>query len=296
MSCQTNPLQNFVSTTSKQVGSSYVPHLNNLQHTPSTSSQNREQAFLDQGGSSSFQPNINNSNNLGQYSQPLSIIPDDTESWLPQLNSMQINDPLEFNNEYKKFYSNYEKQTGVNSSSLSDYNQTFVPSTYVSHNNNNNNSSTSTNLHMPKPKLVHSTQSFHLHQSQRQMQSPVSLPPHIENTKELDSYFDLEFKTVEDELNKTINDQVMNDNDEEQLEFQRLASGIVESCTPVRTPGTPGTPVGNKLSSSKFIGLMKRISDGVVTMKENKTELFSPENGEIVGNEYFPIQDKTVNN
>ncbi|AQZ11276.1 PEX21 (YGR239C) and PEX18 (YHR160C) [Zygosaccharomyces parabailii] len=75
--------------------------------------------------------------------------------------------------------------------------------------------------------------------------------------------------------------------DQEQQEFQKIANEIVESCS--------SSP---KLSSSKFMGLMKGIGEGSVTLNKQKsplaTELHSPLTGQRVGNEYFPVVDHTL--
>lgn len=98
--------------------------------------------------------------------------------------------------------------------------------------------------------------------------------------------FTPEFEAVEKELEES--EPASRTNlDSEQKEFQKIANEIVESCS--------SSP---KLSSSKFMGLMKGIGEGSVTLNKQHsplaTELHSPLTGQRVGNEYFPVMDHTL--
>lgn len=107
--------------------------------------------------------------------------------------------------------------------------------------------------------------------------------------RECKDVFTSEFEALERELEEVENKR-MPAFDQEQVEFQKIANDIVESCS----SGQPAT----KLRSSKFMGLMKGISEGSVTLNkeesENATELHSPYTGQRVGNEYFPVEDHTL--
>lgn len=86
--------------------------------------------------------------------------------------------------------------------------------------------------------------------------------------------------------------------DDEQAKFQQAASEIYARLSPgPQTPPEMEAKLHNpKLQNSKFLGLMRRISDGVVTLQNDQnsqkyTQLYSPTTGEVVGNEYFPVVD-----
>ncbi|SCU99974.1 LAMI_0G02058g1_1 [Lachancea mirantina] len=77
--------------------------------------------------------------------------------------------------------------------------------------------------------------------------------------------------------------------DEEQTRFQ-MAAAEVRGCLESHQENP-------KFQQSQFLGLMRKISDGVVTLQktdqshENYTTLYSPTTGETIGSEYFPVQD-----
>ncbi|CAR26372.1 ZYRO0B08184p [Zygosaccharomyces rouxii] len=99
--------------------------------------------------------------------------------------------------------------------------------------------------------------------------------------------FAAEFNALEKELEDVEKKRPIFD--QEQEEFQKLANEIVDSCS---------TSPSTKLRSSKFMGLMKGIGEGSVTLNKQKskhaTELHSPYTEQRVGNEYFPVKDSTL--
>nr|3W15_B Chain B, Peroxisomal membrane protein PEX21 [Saccharomyces cerevisiae S288C] len=89
--------------------------------------------------------------------------------------------------------------------------------------------------------------------------------------------------------------------DQDQSELQRIATDIVKCCTPppssASSSSTLSSSVESKLSESKFIQLMRNISSGDVTLKKNAdgnsaSELFSSNNGELVGNRHIFVKDE----
>ncbi|CCF56729.1 hypothetical protein KAFR_0B04330 [Kazachstania africana CBS 2517] len=278
MSCQTNPLQQLLSKKEQiETGSSFMSSVRGASHQQKLGQRHgfspEQTFFTNQQGSSSSAFMTNDVSSAKFLRTPSSQRPNQpsnihgnsegTESWLPQFSSMKINDPLEFSSEYKNLYNNYEKRTQP-----SPYLQ-FSPSTHVS----------------TRPQLFRRETTDYQHFKKLQLQSSFSAPIQEaanEDMVQLDSYFDLKFESLENELNE-LDDSL----DSEQRELQKVASNIVESSSAPRSPG-----LRPKLASSKFIGLMRRISDGVVTVKKTENTLYSPVNGEIVGNEYFPIQNK----
>lgn len=115
---------------------------------------------------------------------------------------------------------------------------------------------------------------------------PGNLTKQEVSTKDEDR-FTAEFEALENELEDVENRRPIFD--QEQEEFQKIASEIVDSCSP-----SPS----KKLRNSKFIGLMKDIGEGSVTLNkqdsQHANELHSPHTGQRVGNEYFPIENSTL--
>lgn len=201
-----------------------------------------------------------------------------SDTWVRQFSSMQLDDPLAFSNEYKNFYDSYERQQ-----------QQRPVETRMS------------TRELPRGML-----------ERRNLVLPaMSLPP-----RNMDGYFDEEFDNVEKELQdeaaratsplepSEMDVDVSVTLDEEQQKFQQAASDIY-SCLASRPSATTGFSSSNnfqmesKMQRSKFLGLMRSISDGVVTLKKNDghdnayNELYSPTTGEVVGNEYFHVQEGT---
>lgn len=210
-----------------------------------------------------------------------------SEAWLNQFSSMQVNDPLEFNKEYKNLYESYMNGGGSATATttrpmLSRNHQSstaFLPSYQRQQSNFTGMMSSNGPLSAPQ-----------LDQTQQQQQGSI------------DSYFDLEFNQVERELSQVERDisqpvPVGPNWNKEQVEFQKIATDIVRVCTPDE-PVLHNAPMNRtgglktKLATSKFMGLMKRVSEGSVSIRNTERELFTPETGEVEGNEYFPVLDQ----
>ncbi|GAV52351.1 hypothetical protein ZYGR_0AG03420 [Zygosaccharomyces rouxii] len=165
-------------------------------------------------------------------------------SWLSQFNSMKIEDPLEFSQDYKKMYSSYERST-----------------------------TPMVRLPMASYRPNYSTLSKNFTKQ--------------EVSTENQDLFAAEFEALEKELEDVENKRPILD--QEQKEFQKIANEIVDSCSP-----SPST----KLRNSKFMGLMKGVGEGSVTLNKQEsqqaTELHSPQTGQRVGNEYFPVKNDTL--
>ncbi|SCU99414.1 LADA_0H19614g1_1 [Lachancea dasiensis] len=205
--------------------------------------------------------------------------------WSDEFSRMKIHDPLSFTSEYQQLYASYEKSQHSRSPDVS---RQYPPT----------------------------LQQFPSQRSTLMQRAPLSAQ-HTHQTSSGTSdnvleaeYFDREFDELEREMSSDMHDDIEDpDVDEqgqsileltaEQLKFQQAASEIHQRLSP--GPQTPPA-LESKFQKSKFLGLMRGISDGVVTLKgadddANKyTQLFSPTSGELVGNEYFPVADATLNN
>ncbi|CAI2014302.1 hypothetical protein SEUBUCD650_0G04830 [Saccharomyces eubayanus] len=198
---------------------------------------------------------------------------EESSSWIPQFSSMEINDPLEFSSEYKNLYSNYESHQRQNSSRQ----QFPITSSMVR----------KTASHLP---------SRNMFRQQRQENRNSST----------DAFkFDAEFQNLENEIQEVRYEPIIQEDeswlDQDQLELQKIATDIVKCCTPPLSSASSTSTVSSidsKLSESKFIQLMRGISSGDVTLKKeanghSASELFSPSNGELVGNEHIPVENQS---
>lgn len=292
--CRVNPLEQLGSKSQPLLNSQNRSHILNhpTNKSPIPQYESKESIFFNQGQQNSFtQPEY--SPIKGPLSPTLSrtrTVTDEnslSDEWLTQFSSMKVYDPLEFSNDYKTWYNKY---TSGEKSSLGTGMQ-----------NPQMNSPANISNHRPLlTKGYHSgyipikrTQATSF---QRTMTTPLSAP--VTEEQSIDSYFDLEFTNLENELH---NQQSENGSKAklstnfEQMEFQKAATDIVKTCSPEIVPSSQQTSraqLQSKFASSKFMGLMRKVSDGVVTLKDTKKELFTPETGEVVGNEYFPILDE----
>ncbi|KAG0671953.1 peroxisomal membrane protein pex21 [Maudiozyma exigua] len=185
--------------------------------------------------------------------------------------NVKIHDPLEFSDEYKRFYGNFQNQ---NRSS------THSSATPVSQ----------------RPSIQRfsqfNSQQSHIRQSTL---STNSSPSPYDSTFQLNNnevhMIDHELDILQNELNQSLHHQMGNNTfDVEQTHFKEVAASIVDVLTPETTRSS--SPVNTKLGGSKFMNLMKRVSAGSVTIRRDSPELFTPETDEVVGNEYFPVQDQ----
>lgn len=257
-SCQSNPLQQFVSkgTAAQRLG--FGTRFGQNQRSSESKSHSVEYSFLhEQDGA------LQNVNQFMAVHQPSALSPVETSSngWVDQFSSMKLEDPLAFDNDYKKLYENYESQQ----------------------------------TQQTRQRLPHMSPTL-----QRTMyHQPVNSyfrAPAVETRDLIDSSdprFDEEFRSLESELENEAMESRGRDAafDSEQVEFQRIASRIVESCSP---KANSPSPVSAKLYSSKFMSLMRNVSEGSVTLNRehstNSTEFHSSD-GEVVGNEFTPVTD-----
>ncbi|CAI4063318.1 hypothetical protein N7582_002382 [Saccharomyces uvarum] len=198
---------------------------------------------------------------------------EESSSWVPQFSSMEINDPLEFSSEYKKLYSGYESQQRQNVSRQ----QFPITSSMVR--------KTASNL--PSRNM------FRQHRQENRNSSTDAFK------------FDAEFQNLENEIQEVRYEPILQEDeswlDQDQLELQRIATDIVKCCTPPLSSASSTSTVSSidsKLSESKFIQLMRGISSGDVTLKkeangDSTSELFSPSNGELVGNGHIPVENQS---
>ncbi|CCD24575.1 Pex21p NDAI_0D02610 [Naumovozyma dairenensis CBS 421] len=271
--CETNPVKRLLSTKDQNYG----PFAFNGNRMPNTSHQvpyqvpyngngsslqqqtfERDQVFLNENPQLlQFSPYSNGSNHMSlpvhqnnrtafngtSNNNACNSSNDAGSDWVPEFSSMQINDPLEFSQEYKKLYSNYESSK--------------IPGKSTSNSINNQSAQfqlrNKSQLH---PQMGSSSQQYNNNMQQQQHQQQHS-------NQNIDSYFDLEFKSVEEELSRrNEDDTLMTDQertpmfDEEQSEFQKIAMDIIDSCTtPLST--AESTNVNSKLQRSNFFGLMR---------------------------------------
>lgn len=258
MSCQINPLQQFVAKGDQ---------IDNLEFGRRFAQQDRhtqqqlragpvEHSFLNGQQSESLL-----GNRFMEVQQPTPVVPTENGSsaWLNQFSGMKLEDPLEFDNEYKRLYAGYQSQQ--------------------SHTIPRNVARISPSLH----------RSIY-----RQPQAPVLRKP---VTSSADGHFEKAFEALERELQEDADEMMEEDGfvDNEQYEFRRIASDIVDSCS--SNSGSP-SPVSSKLSGSKFMSLMRGISGGLVTLNKNSgvraNELCAPD-GTVIGNRYTPVNDHVHN-
>lgn len=209
---------------------------------------------------------------------PMAAAPAATDAWVNQFSNMHIKDPLSFSSEYQRLYSSYEQPQAVRPAQPQtlhavqpQYQRQFYPSSY--------------------------SQSL----SQQFSQSFTA-----DNSALFDSEFDqIEQEEAAQQLLQQQQAPAAQDTatavpalDDEQAKFQQAASEIYARLSPgPQTPPEMEAKLHNpKLQNSKFLGLMRRISDGVVTLQNDQnsqkyTQLYSPTTGEVVGNEYFPVVD-----
>lgn len=188
------------------------------------------------------------------------------------LSNVKIHDPLEFSDEYKRFYGNFQNQNGSSTHS--------------------NATPASQRPSIQRFSQFNSQQS-HIRQSTL---STNSTPSPYDSTFQLNNseahMIDHELDILQNELNQSSHHHHMGNDtfNVEQTHFKEVAASIVDVLTPETTRSS--SPVNTKLGGSKFMNLMKRVSAGSVTIRRDSPELFTPETDEVVGNEYFPVQDQ----
>ena len=277
--CHTSPIEKIIQQGHRIQNDSLIPSKRTkLAHTEltahyTTEDSHVEKHFLHNGS------NFDGIDNVRYQNQPSPltfITPNntvDSSDWVPQFSSMKIDDPLEFSSEYKRLYSNYESQQRLNSS------RQHLPFK---------------NCMIRKTSCTYPPQKTLRQQRQGYRDNPT------------DAFqFDAEFQVLEREIQKERYEPITRRDekwfDQDQSELQRIATDIVKCCTPppssASSSSTLSSSVESKLSESKFIQLMRNISSGDVTLKKNAdgnsaSELFSSNNGELVGNRHIFVKDE----
>lgn len=284
-SCHINPLQQF-NNKQQPIFNSRINHAHSSANQQamqrSAGNMSVEEKFLD---SNIEMSNVHADSSFGQHPshslssmKPLlanepAVNTTRGENWINQFATMQMKDPLEFSDSYKRLYAQYSQ----------------------------NNISVAMTQPLARPQISRNVES---HMSSLQMKNsplsvnsaPANSTTESINLNQLDSYFDLQFQAVEEEL-----DQIPCLNQEQQ-QFQKAAQGILDTLSP-KSIEIDTMSAGNsmsfssdeehllrdKLNNSKFMGLMTRVSGGVVTINENNKELYTPKDNKLEGNEYFPI-------
>ncbi|SCU94357.1 LAFA_0F21352g1_1 [Lachancea sp. 'fantastica'] len=206
----------------------------------------------------------------------------DTQSWADQFSRMQLHDPLSFTNEYQQLYKQYETSQ-----------QPPQPQQQPQHYQPLASANTPFALQQPIPvyrPTLAQEQAFYASTSGASTQSDITT---LEKNMFAQEFDKLESELGEEPASFTESASLSH----EQLKFQQAASEINNRFS----PGTETPPqLESKFQNSKFMGLIRNISDGVVTLKtddrnnQKYTHLFSPSTGELVGNEYFPVSDATL--
>lgn len=217
---------------------------------------------------------------LTSWPSGLTNVTEESDSWLKQFSNIGIKDPLEFSDSYKRLYFQYE---GSQQQPQESQYQQYV-----------NPCAATKNHFMSQPLLNHRFENgFNAYPRQEIHKAQYN------EKMELDSYFNTEFQDLENELNTTerfystrnsIPEEYIFD---EPAVFKDIASDIVKNCLDNDKKGL----ITTKLANSKFMSLMRRISDGEVSIRNDtdtkltERELYLTTTGETVGNEYYPIQD-----
>lgn len=272
-SCQANPLQQFLNKGDRAHAHSHArgSGLNSGFASSPQQHPSMEQAFLNEQHT-----HAPVGNRFLQVQQPSPLLPSESTSsaWLNQFSTMKLEDPLEFSKDYQDLYANYESQQ----------------------------------MQQTRQRVSNMSPTLQRTIYRQPMGSYFNVPRSeisIAATPMTDAYFHDEFETLERELEEASDEIVEGSSekisssvssfsfDHEQLEFQKIASSIVDSCSSV---SNSPSPVSSKLSGSKFMSLMRGISEGSVSLNRNNdahsTE-FRSSTGEIIGNEFSPVMDHT---
>ncbi|SMN22372.1 similar to Saccharomyces cerevisiae YHR160C PEX18 Peroxin required for targeting of peroxisomal matrix proteins containing PTS2 [Maudiozyma saulgeensis] len=292
-SCSVNPLQRFSTLTNNNGNVPRVPYGNESLISSNARNDSTERSFFN--GNSAMNSNISPS--FMPLPQSRSTTTNDVQNLsymqthnngnreeldLPDLSKVQIHDPMEFSDEYKKFYGNYE----------------------------------ATNIQPNHRPTIQRFPQYEMNRSSLQMveSAPIMIrqfqdPQHSVNINDngyggtsFPELNDVQIHTIDHELDiiehgLTRGPSLMNHSqpqsraafDGEQIHFKEVAASIVEVVTPETSRSS--SPVNSKLNGSKFMQLMKKVSAGSVTLRRDSPELFTPDTDEVVGNEYFPVYD-----
>lgn len=107
----------------------------------------------------------------------------------------------------------------------------------------------------------------------------------------------VDFQDEFDDLEKELAELDLDNNivDDREL-FRDTATDIYSTFTNTNSNGNNPISIGtqSKFAGSKFLNMMKLISNGSVNLNQNQTELCSMTNNEPIGNKFVPIPDKFI--
>lgn len=296
-SCNVNPLQRFANLTNNDNNARIGQYGNGDLITGSSDAINArnestERSFFNGGSvmntnvAPSYIPldqgtSMTNNNNIHNFSHMHTSNNDNVELALPDLSKVQIHDPLEFSDEYKKFYGSYQanNEQSNNRPSIQRFPQFGMDRPFLQ---------TSASEPMIRQfRDIHNTAGINGNcASGMHFQQPDNAQIHV-----IDHELDIFEQELSSEPSVVVRTQSQPQSafDGEQIHFKEVAASIVQVVTPDTTRSS--SPVSNKLNGSKFMQLMKKVSAGSVTLRRDSPELFTPETDEVVGNEYFPVHD-----
>ena len=245
--CQTNPLNSLVSKsrfhythTGQTVQGQQVKQVQNS----SLDQQYSQFAFgRNEAGLPGHQPhyNISNAGSMARQSVAGPRAMGNEQGWVDQFANMQVRDNTEFSDEYKRMYSQYEKpQNNMHMRPMLSSNASMAVSLPL--------------VQQHRPQF-----------QQEQMQAF--------NSQHNDAYLQQQFMELERDLEQQTSEfeqkpgsesESVEVLDEDQKELQRAAQSIYNTLS-------DSSPDPSKFARSKFLGLMRNISDGVVTLKKDPT-------------------------
>ncbi|CDO94771.1 unnamed protein product [Kluyveromyces dobzhanskii CBS 2104] len=188
--------------------------------------------------------------------------------WIDQFANMQVRDRTEFSAEYKSMYSQYEARGAYS---------TGAPA-----------------MNVPRSQMLDRQRPVMMGHQLATHQAHAQTHAHTISTRLDEQFAELE-RQVHDEEQNQDEDYLKETSplDDDQLQLKEAAQSIYTTLSDTTASNK------SKFSNSKFLGLMRNISDGVITLKKNPdhdtyTELYSPSTGETFGEEYFPVQDSVL--
>lgn len=195
---------------------------------------------------------------------PVGSVESTSSAWLNQFTSMKLEDPLEFDSEYKRLYAGYQSQQQQQQQ------------------------------HQTRQNVAHVSPALHRSVYQHR---PVTRSPVV---SVVDAHFEKEFEALERELQDNAEELEQAAGEEvpvdyEQFQFQKIAGDIVDSCS---SKSNSPSPVSAKLSGSKFMSLMRDISGGFVTLSKDssmRANELRAQDGRVIGNEFMPVMDHVHN-
>ncbi|GMM55081.1 hypothetical protein DAKH74_016970 [Maudiozyma humilis] len=297
-SCSVDPLQRFASLQGNM--GAHAPASNNHNHTHTNNhTHNFEHAFF-HSEEAGYRPAYPSPVPSPAQTEAHAEANDDAAApLLAGLAGVRIRDPLEFSDQYKRFYG--------------DYAHTQQRSAQMHPNNTPHTHSTPHGSAATRPPI----QRFRQFPQPRTVE-PVPVP-RVQGQGRVSlrhgdaALIDAQLGALERELQGGVSQREGDSDSEfrgstpralsaEQLQFREAATGIVHtlsegnsvsnSAFPSPLPSPPATPLESRLGGSKFMRLMRQVSAGSVTLRSGSPELCSPDTDERVGSEYFPVLDE----